>query len=177
MRLREEGFAPWPRRREEERPPQVRPEAEASADVRTWSLTPRTFGPSLGGRFFFMPLMRALRPTEVVRPAELPGALMIPAEQAVRTRRALKLLGKERTRHVRQLVSDQGIALFAGLNVVPKRSCLAACSSQIDDRATARRRAAWFQAIERAGLVRGSALDRDCHTVPANTPEELLEKH
>ena len=35
------------------------------------------------------------------------------------------------------LVDDQGIALFAGLNVVPKRSYLAAYSSQIDDRTTA----------------------------------------
>ena len=46
------------------------------------------------------------------------------------------------------LVDDQGIALFAGLNVVPKRSYLAAYSSQIDDRATARLMAAWFTEVE-----------------------------
>jgi hypothetical protein len=175
--LREEGFAPLPRRRDEERPPQVRPEAEAIADVRTLSLTPRTFDTPLGGLFFFIPLMRTLRLTEVVRQAELPGSLMIPAEQAVRTLLALKLLGKERTSHVMQLVSDQGIALFAGLNVVPKRSYLAAYSSQMDDRANARLMAAWFQESERAGLVRGSSLDLDFHTVPANTQQEPLEKH
>jgi hypothetical protein len=175
--LREEGFAPLPRRRDEERPPQVRPEAEAIADVRTLSLTPRTFDTPLGGLFFFIPLMRTLRLTEVVRQAGLPGSLMIPAEQAVRTLLALKLLGKERTSHVMQLVSDQGIALFAGLNVVPKRSYLAAYSSQLDDRANARLMAAWFQESERAGLVRGSSLDLDFHTVPANTQQEPLEKH
>lgn len=175
--LREEGFAPLPRRRDEERPPPVRPEAEAIADVRTLSLTPRTFDTPLGGLFFFIPLMRTLRLTEVVRQAELPGSLLIPAEQAVRTLLALKLLGKERTSHVMQLVSDQGIALFAGLNVVPKRSYLAAYSSQIDDRVNARLMAAWFQEIERAGLVRGSSLDLDFHTVPANTQQEPLEKH
>jgi hypothetical protein len=95
----------------------------------------------------------------------------------VRTLLALKLLGKERTSHVMQLVSDQGIALFAGLNVVPKRSYLAAYSSQMDDRANARLMAAWFQESERAGLVRGSSLDLDFHTVPANTQQEPLEKH
>jgi hypothetical protein len=145
--------------------------------VRTLSLTPRTFDTPLGGLFFFIPLMRTLRLTEVVRQAELPGSLMIPAEQAVRTLLALKLLGKERTSHVMQLVSDQGIALFAGLNVVPKRSYLAAYSSQMDDRANARLMAAWFQESERAGLVRGSSLDLDFHTVPANTQQEPLEKH
>src|SRR5260370_41400176 len=76
-----------------------------------------------------------------------------------------------------QLVSDQGIALFAGLNVVPKRSYLAAYSSQVDDRANARLMAAWFQESARAGLVRGSSLDLDFHTVPANTQTEPLEKH
>jgi hypothetical protein len=175
--LRQEGFAPLPRRRDEERPSQVRPEAEAIADVRTLSLTPRTFETALGGLFFFIPLMRALRLTEVVRQADLPGSVLIPAEQAVRTLLALKLLGKERTSHVMHLVSDQGIALFAGLNVVPKRSYLAAYSSQVDDRVNARLMTAWFQEIGRAGLARGSSLDLDFHTVPANTQREPLEKH
>lgn len=166
-----------PRRRDEERPPQVRPEAEATADVRTLNLTARTFDTPLGGLFFFILLLRDLRLAEVVRQADLPGSVMIPAEQALRTLLALKLLGKERTSHVMQLVSDQGIALFAGLNVVPKRSYLAAYSSQVDDRTNARLMAAWFQEAGRAGLTRGSSLDLDFHTVPANTLREPLEKH
>jgi hypothetical protein len=75
------------------------------------------------------------------------------------------------------LVDDQGLALFAGLNVVPKRSYLAAYSSRIDDRLTGRLMAAWFTEIGRAGLTRGSSLDLDFHTVPAHTDEEPLEKH
>jgi len=45
---------------------------------------------------------------------------MIPAGHAVRVLLALKLLGKERTSHVMEMVFDPGIALFAGLNVVLK---------------------------------------------------------
>ena len=56
---------------------------------------------------------------------------MIPAEQTVRSLLALKLIRKERKNHVIDLVFDEGIALFAGLNVVPKRSCLAAYSSRV----------------------------------------------
>jgi hypothetical protein len=175
--LREEGFARLPRRRDDERPPTVHPEPAAVADVRTLSLAPRAFPTRLGGLFVFVPLMDAIRLSEVVRQAQLPGSQMIPAEQTLRTLLALKLLGKERKSHVMDLVDDQGIALFAGLNVIPKRSYLAAYSSQIDDRTTARLMAAWFTEVGRAGLPRGSSLDLDFHTVPAHTDDEPLEKH
>ena len=75
------------------------------------------------------------------------------------------------------LVTDEGIALFAGLNVVPKRSYLATYSARIDDRTTQRLMAAWFTEIQHAGLTHGTSLDLDFHSVPANSQEEPLEKH
>jgi hypothetical protein len=175
--LREEGFARLPRRRDDERPPCVLPEPAAVADVRTIDLAPRAFPTRLGGLFFFVPLLAPLRLDDIVRQAQLPGSPMIPAEQALRTLLALKLIGKERKSHVMDLVDDQGLALFAGLNVVPKRSYLAAYSAQIDDRTTGRLMAAWFTEVGRAGLKRGSSLDLDFHTIAAHTDEEPLEKH
>jgi hypothetical protein len=175
--LHEEGFARLPRRRDDERPPAVLPQPAAVADVRAVNLTPRTFLTRLGGLFFFVPLLEPLRLDEVVRQAQLPGSQMIPAEQTLRTLLALKLIGKERKSHVMDLVDDQGIALFAGLNVVPKRSFLAAYSAQIDDRTTSRLLAAWFSAVGHAGLTHGSSLDLDFHTVAAHTEQEPLEKH
>jgi hypothetical protein len=175
--LQEEGFARLSRRRDDERPTATQPEPAASADVRALDLSPRSFRTRLGGLFVFVPLMRDLRLPEVVRQAKLPGTAMIPAEQALRTLLALKLLGKERNSHVMGLVNDEGIALFAGLNVVPKRSYLASYSSSVDDRANDRLMAAWFNETPRAGLKHGHSLDLDFHTVPANTTEEPLEKH
>ena len=90
---------------------------------------------------------------------------------------ALKLLGTERKSHVMDLVCDQGIALFAGLNAVPKRSYLAAYSSRVDHRMCLRLLEAWLHEVHRVGLPRGSSFDLDFHTVPANTQEEPLEKH
>ena len=175
--LREEGFARLPRRRDDERPPVTRAEPAAIADVRTLELTPRTFRTRLGGLFVFVPLMRELRLREVVRQAKLPGSAMIPAEQAVRTLLSLKLVSKERKSHVMDLVSDEGIALFAGLNAVPKRSYLAAYSSSVDDRGIERFMGAWFDETARAGLKHGASLDLDFHTVPTNSTQEPLEKH
>ena len=175
--LHEEGFARLPRRRDEERPAVVCAEPAAIADVRTLSPEPRSFRTCLGGLFVFIPLMRDLRLSDVIRQAKLPGSAMIPAEQAVRTLLALKLVGVERKSHVMNLVADEGIALFAGLNVVPKRSYLAAYSSSVDDRANDRLMAAWFNEVPHAGLAHGTSLDLDFHTVPTNSSAEPLEKH
>jgi hypothetical protein len=175
--LRAEGFTRLPRRRDDERPQAIRPEPAAAADVRTLSLGPRSFRTRVGGLFLFIPVMRDIRLAEVVRQADLPGSAMIPAEQAVRSLLALKLLGKERKSHVMDLVCDPGIALFAGLNVVPKRSYLAAYSSRVDHRLCLRLLEAWLAEAHRAGLPRGSSFDLDFHIVPANSAEEPLEKH
>lgn len=175
--LSQEGFARLPRRRDDERPPAIRPEPAAAADVRTLSLSPRSFRTRAGGLFLFVPVMRDLRLAEVVAQAGLPGSAMIPAQQAVRSLLALKLLGKERKSHVMDLVCDEGIALFAGLNVVPKRSYLAAYSSAVDHRQCLRLLEAWQAEVHRAGVPRGSSFDLDFHTVPANSQEEPLEKH
>ncbi len=175
--LRAEGFARLPRRGDDERPQAIRPEPAAAADVRLLSLAPRSFRTRLGGLFLFVPVMRDIGLAEVVRQVGLPGSPMIPAEQAVRSLLALKLLGKERKSHVMDLVCDPGIALFAGLNVVPKRSYLAAYSSRVDHRLCLRLLEVWLAAAQRAGLPRGTSFDLDFHTVPANSQEEPLEKH
>src|SRR6266581_1767746 len=175
--MREEGFARLPRRRDEERPPTLKPEAAAVANLHELDLSPRSFRTDFGGLFLFVPLMRSLDIEAVARQAHLPGSGMIPAPQALRSLLALKLVGKERKSHVMDLVFDQGLALFAGLNVIPKRSYLAAYSSGIGQRTNTRLMETWFEHVGQAGLPRGDSLDLDFHTVPANTQQEPLEKH
>ena len=85
----------------------------------------------MAGLFLLVPLMNNLDLGQIAKQAKLPGSKMIPAEQALRSLLALKLIGKERKSHVMNLVFDEGLALFAGLNVIPKRSYLAAYSSRI----------------------------------------------
>lgn len=175
--MHEEGFERLPRRRDEERPAAIRPEAAAIANIKALDLSPRSFRTRVGGLFLFVPLMERINLRDVLRRVDLPSSRMVPAEQAVRTLLAMKLAGKERKSHVMDLVFDEGIALFAGLNVVPKRSYLAGYSSRVDHRTNLELMGAWFEEIQRAGLERGSSIDLDFHTVPANTGEEPLEKH
>jgi hypothetical protein len=175
--LREEGFARLPRRRDEERPATLKADSAEVADVRELDLSPRSFRTTVAGLFLFVPLLEGIDFHRVVEAGRLPGSRMVPAELAVRSLLALKLLGVERKSHVMELVFDPAIALFAGLNVVPKRSYLAAYSSRVDHRANLRLMDAWFEQIEGIGLPHGTSLDLDFHTVPANTATEPLEKH
>jgi hypothetical protein len=175
--LREEGFSRLPRRADDERPPTVKPEIAAVADVRRLDLSPRSFRTRLAGLFLFAPLLDPIDLSAVVTAARLPGSRMIPAAQAVRSLLAMKLIGTERKSHVMDLVMDQAIAVFAGINVVPKRSYLAAYSSRVDHRACLRLMEAWLEQVEQAGLPRGPSFDLDFHSVPANSAEEPLEKH
>jgi hypothetical protein len=175
--MREEGFARLPRRRDEERPSAVRPEAAEVADVRAVDLSPRSFRTRVGGLFCFIPLMKQISLASILSPLDLPGSAHIPAEQALRSLLALKLIGKERKSHVMDLVFDRGIALFAGLNVVPKRSYLAAYSSRVDHQKSLQLMERWFDAVGRVGLARGTSIDLDFHSVPANSQEQPLEKH
>lgn len=129
--LAEEGFAPLPRRLDEERPASVRASTEAVADVRNFVLTPQEFTTRVGGLFLFIPDLVRLGCEVLALKAKLPGSRMIPAEHALRASLALKLWSIERKSHVMALVADEGLALFCGLNAMPKKSFLAEYSSRI----------------------------------------------
>ena len=175
--LREEGFAKLPRRKDEERPPVLNPEQAPIADVRLLDLAPRSFRTRSAGLFFFVPLMHKVDLGQLAADVGLPGSKMIPGEQALRSSLALKLIGIERKSHVMQLVNDEGLALFAGLNVVPKRSYLSTYSSRVGRKRNWKLMQLWFDKAQELGLKRGESLDLDFHSVPANTTQEPLDKH
>ena len=175
--LKEEGFAPLPRRRDEERPPKPRPAAAAVADVRRLDLTPRQFHTKFGGLFLFLPDLARIPLSRILEQAGFPGTEMVPAEGAWRALLALKLFGNARNSHVMSYVFDEGPALFAGLNCLPKRSFLTEYSCRIDPAAYPRIRRLWFEAVHRRGLARGDSFDLDFHTIPFHGQQALLQKH
>jgi transposase len=175
--LRQEGFARLPRRSEEERPPTVRPTVAAVADVRQLNLQPRTIRTQLGGLFLFVPLLAQIPLERICSQAKLPGSKMIPAGCALRSLLGLKLFGTARHGHVMSAVLDEGLALFAGLNVIPKRSFLTEYSCRIDPACYGRWMHRWFEAVSTLGLPRGTSFDLDFHTIPFQGEDALMEKH
>ena len=76
--LKEEGFAPLPRRRDEERPSLLRPAIQPAADVRAFSLEPRQFTTRCGGLFLFIPELIRLDLELTARQVGLPGRTRFP---------------------------------------------------------------------------------------------------
>jgi hypothetical protein len=175
--LKQEGFARLPRRRDEERLPGPRPEVAEVADVKRLDLSVRRFRTQFGGLYLFVPYLAQIRLERLLEDAGLPGTKMIPAAQAIRSLLGLKLFGSARHSHVMSYVLDEGLALFAGLNVVPKRSFLTEYSCRIDPASYPRLMRLWFDAVGRLGLSRGSSFDLDFHSIPFHGEDALMEKH
>jgi len=175
--LRAEGFAPLPRRLDEERPARLRPTVEAVADVRAFGLAARRFTTACGGLFLFVPDLVRLDVGALARAARLPGSALIPAGHALRASLALKLWSLERKSHVMALVADEGLGLFCGLNVIPKKSYLAEYSSRLDHATTTQLLAAWHRQAAPAQLFAGGSFNLDFHSVPYYGADPQLERH
>jgi hypothetical protein len=175
--LKEEGFARLPRRTDDERPAATRPTTADVADVRQLDLGPASFRTKFGGLFLFLPMLAAIPLDRILRDAGFPGSRMIPAGCAMRSLLALKLSGTARHGHIMSSVLDQGLALFAGLNVIPKRSFLTEYSCRIAPSCYPELMRRWFDAVSRLGLPRGRSFDLDFHTIPFHGDDALIEKH
>jgi hypothetical protein len=175
--LKAEGFAPLPRRLDEERPDYPRPTVEAVANVQQFSLAPRRFSTVCGGLFLFVPDLVRLGTDLLAAEAGLPGSKMIPADHALRASLALKLWSIERKSHIMALVADEGLGLFAGLNAFPKRSFLSEYSSRIDHAKTLRIMARWHDHVVGETLLPGESFNPDFHSVPYYGEHPVIEKH
>jgi len=175
--LKEEGFARLPRRRDEERLPGPRPEVAEVADVNRLDLSVRRFRTQFGGLYLFVPYLAQIPLERLLEDAGFPGTKMIPAAQAIRSLLGLKLFGSARHSHVMSYVLDEGLALFAGLNVIPKRSFLTEYSCRIDPASYPRLMRLWFDAVGGLGLSWGNSFDLDFHTIPFHGEDALMEKH
>ena len=175
--LKAEGFARLPRRWDEERPRRPRPTVEAVADVRTFSLAPRRFLTKCGGLFLFLPELARLPVEALAQAARLPGSRMIPPAHALRACLSLKLWSLEHKSHVMSLVADEGLALFSGLNVSPKKSFFNEYSSRITPAHTQKLLAAWHDQARGRKLWDGTSFNLDFHSVPYYGGDPQVQSH
>jgi len=175
--LKEEGFAKLPMRRDDERPAHPRPTAADVADVRKLDLSVRRIHTRFGGLFLFLPFLAGIPLEDMLARARFPGSQMVPAAHAVRSLLALKMFGNARRSHVMSHVFDEGLALFAGLNAIPKRSFLTEYSCRIHPDSHPIFMKLWFDAVNKIGLQRGTSFDLDFHTIPFHGEDALMEKH
>ncbi len=175
--LKQEGFARLPRRTDEERPEHPHPDQAPVADVPQWDLSARQFRTQFGGLFLFVPYLTQMAWEAVFAGNGFPGSKMVPAAHAIRSLLGLKLYGTARHSQVMSEVFDPGLALFAGLNCIPKRSFLSEYSCRIVPQDYPKAMRQWFETMKRLGLPRGESFDLDFHTIPFHGEDALLQKH
>jgi len=175
--LKAERFPALPRRLDEERPAHTGPTVQPVADVRQFSLAPRSFPTRCGGLFLFLPLLARLDLQGLAATARLSHSKMIPAAHALRSCLALKLWCIERKSHVMPLAADPGLALFAGLNAIPKKSYLSESASRVSHAHTTALLAAFQEQIATERLLPGQSFNLDFHSVPYHGEDPVIERH
>ena len=94
-----------------------------AADVQALSLEEgRRIITRHAGIYLFLPLLAQLQFDDLVTGANYPGTKMIPAANALLSLLTLKLLDKERLSHIDDFNCDEALGMFAGLNILPKKS-------------------------------------------------------
>jgi hypothetical protein len=124
-----------------------------------------------------MPMLARLPFAKIISETGFPGTKMIPADHAVRSILALKLFGNARHTHVMSDVFDEGLGLFAGLNIIPKTSFLSQYSCRVEPQTHPLLLRSWFDAIKDLGYEHGTSFDLDFHTIPSHGEDPMLQKH
>jgi hypothetical protein len=122
-------------------------------------------------------LLARLRLDRLAQRAGYPGSAMIPAPAALLSLLALKLLDKERRSHVNDFSFDEALGLFAGLNVLPKKSFLTEYSYRCDRPQQRALLAGWVAGLSGLLFERPEAFSLDFHPIPYRGEAAGLERH
>ncbi len=129
------------------------------------------------GLFLFLPLLARLGFSKIVDSAGYPGTKRVPADAALLSLLALKLLDKERHSHIDDFNFEEALGLFAGLNVLPKKSFASDYSYRTQRIHQQRLLAGWVKRLSPVLLPEARSFSLDFHPIPHRGEDSLLENH
>ena len=129
------------------------------------------------GLFLFWPLLARVHFADLVQQAGYPGSDMIPAPSAVLSLLALKLLDKERRSHIDDFNFEPALGLFAGLNILPKKSYATAYSYRTGRDHQRALLAGWVRALSALLFPQPEAFSLDFHAIPYRGDAAGLDTH
>jgi len=141
------------------------------------SCEPRPLQTRVAGLFLFLPLLARLGFDKLVHTAGYPGSEMVPADAALLSLLTLKLLDKERKSHIDDFNFDEAAGLFAGLNILPKKSFASDYSYRTDRGQQQRLLAGWVKHLSPVLLPAARAFSLDFHPIPYRGEQAVLENH
>lgn len=148
------------------------------ADCRQLSLAPgRQLRTRLAGLFLFLPLLARLRFDTLVSQAGYRGSRMVPAPAALLSLLALKLLDKERRSHLDDFNCDEALGLFAGLNILPKKSYATDYSYRTTHAQQQQLLSGWVAGLAPLLFPEAQEFCLDFHPIPYRGEPEVLDNH
>ena len=142
------------------------------------SLTPgRSLRTRVAGVFLFLPLLARTGFDRIVHAAGYPTSKMVPASSALLSLLALKLLDKERRSHINDFNFDEALGLFAGLNVLPKKTFANDYSFRTQRAQQQRFRAGWIGQLSPLLFPEPEAFSLDFHAIPYRGDPSGLDNH
>jgi hypothetical protein len=124
-----------------------------------------------------LPLLARLNFDTLVSQAGYPGSRMVPAPAALLSLLTLKLLDKERRSHISDFNFDEALGLFAGLNVLPKKSYATDYSYRTNSSQQQRLLSGWIAGLAPLLFPDAQAFGLDFHPIPYRGDEEILDSH
>ncbi len=131
----------------------------------------------VAGLFLFLPVLARLRFDELVHKADYPGSNMVPADAALLSLLTLKLLDKERRSHIDDFNFEEALGLFAGLNVLPKKTFASDYSYRTQRQQQQQLLAGWVKQLAPWLLPEARSFSLDFHPIPYRGDLAVLENH
>lgn len=129
------------------------------------------------GIFLFLPLLAQLRFDRLVTQANYPGSKMVPAANALLSLLTLKLIDKERLSHIDDFNCDEALGLFAGLNILPKKSFATDYSYRTTRDQQQELLKGWVKKLSPVLFPEANSFSLDFHAIGHRGEETDLEKH
>ncbi|MGQ0520648.1 MAG: hypothetical protein ACT4PX_05800, partial [Actinomycetota bacterium] len=172
---RDEGLERLARRRGGPTP--AMRERQARTRVITWPEHPVADETSYAGLLLVAPALVELDLAGAVAAARMPGTREVPALASVLSLLALKMIGQRRVSHVDDVAADAGLAVFAGLESLPKATALGTYSYRLSRTHGRKLLAALGASAVRAGQIQGREFDLDFHAIMHFGDDVALETH
>ena len=148
------------------------------ADSRLLSLCgERSLRTRVAGIFLFWPLLAQLGFDRLAQEAGYPGSNMIPATSALLSLLTLKLLDKERRSHINDFNFDEALGLFAGLNVLPKKSFATDYSYRCQHTHQQQLLRGWISQLSPLLFPQADTFNLDFHPIPYRGDTDGLDQH
>ena len=150
----------------------------AIADVGQLSLeTGRRIRSRHAGVFLFLPLLAEVRFDQLVKRAGYPESKMVPVVSAMLSLLTMKLLDKERLNHIDDFNCDEALGLFAGLNVLPKKSFATDYSYRTTRQQQLKLLKSWTKRLSPILFPDANSFSLDFHTILHRGEGTDLENH